>query len=479
MRGSTLGSGLVVRRSLLAILATLAVALVAGAAPAAAATHTRHFDYPVSMSPYEVRQQMSLAHTPEVDGFITRMSVNVVDGDGKPVPIKRLMLHHIVFAALGKQNRMCQSFLGFDSRRSAYGNAELFYGAGEERNVLQLPPGYGYQIQKKDKYWGMIWMLMNHRGKTDHAFIRYTVTWDDAKDLTPVHPYWLDVRNCQADPVFDVPGGGRKNSTFKQTYDYTMPESGRIVAGGGHVHGGAQNLTVSEPDCANRKVLVSKPAWGTRANPFYHVRPILHEPGPISMSGMLSEKGYPIHQGERIRLTANYDDQRPHTRVMGISMVYVAPDETVGKCAPKPDDVVSIQPAELRHEPYRTHTPRFVVPLTGLDANGNAVSIKRPPGKTVAAASGTKIGVEDFFFKRPNLAVKPGAVLKWTFGTPTIHNVTLANGPRGFSSPNLNTDPGAPRTFSFKFRKSGTYRIFCALHPVTMSETVTVHKHSG
>jgi len=111
-------------------------------------------------------------------------------------------------------------------------------------------------------------MLMNHRGVSDHAFIRYTVTWSDASDnLTGVHPYWLDVRNCHADPVFDVPGGGKKGSTFKQTYNYTMPESGRIIAGGGHVHGGAKNLVVSEPDCNNRTIFTSTPAWGTRSNP--------------------------------------------------------------------------------------------------------------------------------------------------------------------------------------------------------------------
>ncbi|MEA2368414.1 MAG: hypothetical protein QOH38_1132 [Thermoleophilaceae bacterium] len=462
------------RRTFLLIAAAWIAALVTGSTPALAATHTQSFRYPVSMDPYEVKQQISLAHTPEVDGFITAMSVNVVDANDRAVPIKRLMLHHIVFVSLNRPNPMCQSFTGFDSRSYPYSNAELFYGAGEERNRLVLPNGYGYPIKKSDKYWGMVWMLMNHRGAADHAFIRYTVTWDDATDLTPVHPYWLDVRNCRADPVFDVPGGGKKGSTDKQRYTYRMPESGRIVAGGGHVHGGAKNLTVSEPDCANRTVFVSRPAWGTRKHPFYHVRPILHEPGPISMSGMLSQKGYPIRQGERIRLTSTYDNQRPHTRVMGISVVYVAPDSTVGKCAPTPDDQQFIQPAKLLGVPFRKHTPRFTVPLTGLNANGKAVSIKRPPGKTVAVKSGHRIEVADFLFHEPNVSVKPGSTLRWMFGTSTIHNVTLANGPRGFSSPNLNADPSAPRSFKFKFKKAGTYRIFCALHPTQMSETVTV-----
>src|SRR5919202_3827657 len=198
------------RRPLLAIAAAVVAALVSGAAPASAAVHTKTYDFPVTMKPFEVLQKIDLVDRPNVDGFITGMSVNVVNADGSPVPIQRLMLHHIVFAAPAV-NRMCSTFTGFDSRTYNFGYGEVFYGAGEERNVLVLPKGYGYRISKVSNpalaKWGMVWMFMNHRGVSDHAFIRYTVTWDDAPDLTPVHPYWLDVRNCQADPIFSVPGG--------------------------------------------------------------------------------------------------------------------------------------------------------------------------------------------------------------------------------------------------------------------------------
>src|SRR5205085_3855587 len=153
----TLSRGLAVRRALLALAAAAIAALGTGSAPALAATHTKSFEYPVTMSPYEVRQQVSVVPSPQVDGFITAMSVNVVGPDGKPVPIQRLMLHHIVFAALGKSDPTCQSSIGFDSRPYPYPvPAEPFYGAGEERNQLVLPSGYGYPIGKND-YWGMVW----------------------------------------------------------------------------------------------------------------------------------------------------------------------------------------------------------------------------------------------------------------------------------------------------------------------------------
>jgi plastocyanin len=449
------------------ILALVAAAFLCAAAPAAAETKTETFRFPVTVKGYQVKQEMTYGvQHPQVDGFITGMSVNIVDADGTPVPIQRLMLHHVVFSKLFVQNPACSQFTGFDANTKLPGLADSFYGAGEERNVLALPPGYGLKLRASDT-WLMTWMLMNHRKTTDSAFIEWKVT-TSTDPLQEVHPYWLDVRNCRADPIFNVPGGGKPGSTYTQTYDFTMPESGRIIAAGGHVHGGAKGLAISQPDCGNRTIIRSQPAWGMPSNPFYHVKPVLHEPGPIAMSGTLSSQGFPVAQGQRIRLTATYDDQLPHTRVMGIAGIYVAPsDGPVDGCGPLPVDARSYQTPL----PHRSSPPVFKVPLTGLDSNGRAVTIQRPPGPTVALKSGSKIDVKSFFFSRPNVSLKRGARLNWIFGSPAdLHNVTLANGPRGFASPNHSSNA----SFSYRFAKPGRYQIFCALHPVSMTETVTV-----
>jgi len=48
----------------------------------------------------------------------------------------------------------------------------------------------------------------------------------------------------------------------------------------------------------------------------------------------------------------------------------------------------------------------------------------------------------------------------------------VANGPRGFASRNL------PRGHSYlkKLRTPGTYRLSCALHPVSMTGTIKVRR---
>jgi hypothetical protein len=94
-------------------------------------------------------------------------------------------------------------------------------------------------------------MLMNHKKRQLNGFIRYTVRYVTGEALTPVKPVWLDVRNCTGgiDPVFDVPGGGKRFSTFTRTADFTMPESGRLISGGGHLHGGGLRLELRNATC--------------------------------------------------------------------------------------------------------------------------------------------------------------------------------------------------------------------------------------
>lgn len=458
------------RQICVAIVAGAGLLLLAGPAGAAPTTQTYRFG-PITVAPYQVKQRNYEFYIPKPrqDGYITAMETDIVDATGKKVPIQRLMLHHIVFANIGtrlgeKHDGTCGTFTELDSKTKIPAWGERFYAAGEERAKLRLPPGFGYKVKGKDQ-WAMTWMLMNHRNVTDTAFIQYKVTYDTAPKR-PVTPYWLDVKNCLFDPIYDVPGGRKRGSTSRRSTSWTVPASGRIVAGGGHVHGGAKNLTLNRSRC---RLYTSKPTWGSPSHPFYNVRPVLHEPGPINMSSFTSAKGFPVRRGDRLRLDSNYDGQLLHTRVMGIFILYLAPDEGVRgspKCA---------RPADLRE--WRTSTkgrrkpPRFRVPIIGIK-NGLAREIKSPAGARKRLASGSEIVVGDQFFGTPNVSIPAGGLLKWRFASRELHNVTVANGPRGFSSVHL--DGG--RVYAKRLKTPGTYKLFCGLHPVSMTQTIRVTK---
>ena len=331
-------------------LSPLVLALAASlllASPAAAETKTETYTVgPITVGPYQVKQAIDFGiPKPAEDASITAMDVDVVDAPGgQQVPIDRLMLHHVVFANLGRtlgerRDGTCSTFTSLDSISTLPAVGERFYAAGEERARLTLPPGYAYQSHGADT-WLLTWMLMNHRAETDTAYIEYHVTYD-TEPRTAVKPYWLDVKNCLSDPVFDAPGGGKPGSTYRRSTTWTVPQAGRIVAGGGHVHGGAKNLVLQRAACGREgHVYTSRPLWGNPDHPFYNVRPILHEPGPVNMSGFLSPEGFPVSGGEKLRLDANYDGELPHTRVMGIMLVYLVPDESAsGGCKPPPADL--------------------------------------------------------------------------------------------------------------------------------------------
>ena len=168
---------------------------------------------PVTVGPFQVltKEMVFDVPKPDVDGFVTSMNVDVVDASGKRVPIRRLMLHHIVLLNFGKalgdkRDPTCGAgFESWDTMELLPNAAERFFAAGEERAETQLPEGYGYPISKQDT-WLMVYMFMNHRSVTDTAYVEYNVTVDTRADLTPVDPYWLDVGQCGTDPVYDVAG---------------------------------------------------------------------------------------------------------------------------------------------------------------------------------------------------------------------------------------------------------------------------------
>jgi len=447
---------------LVAFLGALLLVLPVATAGAKQRTITKRFG-PIGIGPYAVKYKTSKFPTPQVNGHIVRMHARIVDRAGRQMPVSRMMLHHLTFKDLGVPGRTrrdityCKGNLG-----------ERFYGTGEEDRELVFPAGYGYKTRARDR-WHANWMLMNHGPKSDKAWIEYTVTVDDAPGITGVKAYWTGVVPGCTDPIFDVPGTGPPGSIHNESRTWKVPTGGRIVAAGGHMHGGALNVTLKQPACGDRALFASHPLYGQPDHDYYRVLPNLHEPGPISSSLIMTPTGVPVRKGERLRISTDYDAETMHVRAMGIMHVYIAPGKPQGdKCAPLPGDrTEAFQKSDGRLEP-----PVWTVPLTGIGPDGRAREIERPPGPItrVETPRTITINVTRPSLQPANLDVPVGTVMKWRFDDELFHDVTVADGPFGFSSQPMRDG----RTYKRTLKQPGAYKLFCSLHPVAMSQRIDV-----
>lgn len=421
------------RVRLLVLAGTVALGALAFGNPAQAAVQTLTFrSSAIVLKPFEVAQSVRLADSPNVDGSVVGMSADLVDADGNALPVNRVMLHHVVFAKIGTPDYTCGTYSTFPTER--------FYATGEEHTGIQLPAGSGYPNKASD-HWGLLYMLMNHHNQKETVYIRYTVQYATGETLTPVRPVWLDIRNCSSDPVFDIPGTGGPGSSYSRHMDFTMPESGHLVWGGGHLHGGGLRLDLVDRGC-NRTDFSSLPTWGGP-----EPKPVMHEPGPEHMSSFSSTSGIPVASGHVLRLKSVYDNRYPHTRVMGILLLYFAPGPVTG-CEPVPSlDIDLGNPGK---------PPRTILPL-----------LKRPRGAMQKDIRSTWVG--DYLYGAQRVSIKRGTTFRWRFIGKVGHNVTVATGPFGFSSPTMLTG-----TFSHRFTKPGVYKLFCSLHPTRMTELIRV-----
>jgi plastocyanin len=418
----------------LVFLATLAALVLPGRA--AAATETLVLETsPITVTAFEVARGVRLAPSPQVDVYVVGMTAEVVDVLGNPVPMQDVMLHHVVFAKVGEPDYTCSGIEDYSGNASSL-RAQRFYAEGEEHFALSQPEGYGYPNRASDT-WGLLYMLMNHHPHTMVVQIRYTVRYVTGEPLTAVKPVWLDVKNCRADPVFSVPGTGKPGATVSRTTDFQLPESGRLVAAGGHLHGGGVSLDVSDTSCGS--LFTSYPTWG-----LVFPRPVLHEPGPLHMTGFADPVGRSVRAGDTLRLTATYDNSHPHVRVMGIMILYLAPGPS-SSCAAYTSSVPAPSTAE-----------RVKVEL-----------LKNPTGPLRRNIRSTWVG--NYAFGAQRVSLRRGASFTWHFRGGVDHDVTLASGPAGFASPSVRSG-----TFTHRFTRPGTYRLFCSLHPARMTQLVLV-----
>ena len=441
------------RRLIRLLLAVLAVGLAAPAVASGAVHREAYFSAPIDTEPYEAEQkyQVLLPDGRQAPGgkggWITSMDSDVVDTKdplAKALPIQDVMIHHLVYG----------SFTHIKAPLSCGGR---FYGRGEEHQKFRLPRGYGLPNRHDDgraPAWYLAHMLMNHRGSPKRVYVRTRVTWTDEKPAHEVDPLFLDAKKCAVDPVYDVPGGGRRGSTHKMTHRFRWPRNyaGRIIGAAGHLHGGGKYVQLRNRSC-RRNLVTSKAYYGMPDHEFYRVKPRLHEASPVRIQTKGTPTGIPVAGGDRVSLTAGYDNRYLHTRVMNIMGGFFLRDNSVKGCPRMPRDVVVTN----RPRRFRANPPRYRVPL-----------VKKPTG-AFQRLGPTGISIPGYFFEPDRVSIRKGQRITWRFQTREDHSVTVTDGPRGFSSAWKRSG-----TFSYRPKVRGNYKIFCSLHPASMTQEVKV-----
>lgn len=417
---------------------------------------------PFDIGGYQTVRRNDIVTPPPVAGSIVGMDVRMVDVSGVEVPQSELMMHHNVFTNGGPDDTRKDGACPHRDVR------ERFYGTSEELRALTLPRGYGYPTAPQDQ-WKMIWMVMNHRHERRQAYAEYRVTVDPSPGLTAVTPYWLSVVPCVSDPQYTVPGGLAPGAIHKRAKTIAMPQGGRIVAVGGHLHGGSHSLVLTQPGCANRTIAANDPTYGSSADPLYAVRPLLHEPDPKSISWSQWSDGWAIARGDQLKVSALYDGSRPHMRVMGIAHVYLAPDDSVpAGCSAPPSAGETLGPSFVGGQP---DPPLVNLTLAQWRGRGLAKEISQPKGRLVRRPGNATVKVDRFAFDPPRLSIPRGASVRWLFRDEKLHDATMVRGPRGFATATVRG-----RSQRQRFDVAGEYRLYCSVHPVLMSQVVKVRR---
>src|SRR3954447_5616998 len=206
---------------------------------------------PFTVGAYETFIKSARVQPPPVAGAIVGMDVHLVDASGAVIPQYLTMLHHVVFTNGGPDDQRRDAQCPLKTTR------ERFYGTSEELRALTLPAGYGYPTAPADR-WHVSLMVMHHRSGTQRFSMEYRVTVDP-HPVIPVTPHWLSVAPCSPDPQWSVPGDGTGED--RRSREFVMPAAGRIVAVGGHLHGGGEALILSQPGCGHRTLVSSEPAY--------------------------------------------------------------------------------------------------------------------------------------------------------------------------------------------------------------------------
>jgi Stress up-regulated Nod 19 len=251
------------------------------------------------------------------DCFVTSLAADLVYADGTQANWSNdAQLHHMVMfnSAWGKSDATCSaSVLGFLGQR--------FFAAGDERTKVISPQGYGYYTGWFDS-WSMIYELANHQTTPKQVYISMDywyvpASWGQAPGMTNVEPVWMDIDQC-GDSEYTTPQG-----PSQQRWTWTVNRPGRIIGAGGHLHDGGVNLDIRN-DSTGARICNSVAGYGeTPAYVGHHGERHISSMSTCTAAG--SSPVATVSNGQRVSITANYDQPASVPDAMGIALLYVAP----------------------------------------------------------------------------------------------------------------------------------------------------------
>ncbi|HEY5625271.1 MAG TPA: hypothetical protein VIT93_02165 [Dehalococcoidia bacterium] len=325
---------------------------------------------------------------PCTDCYITSIVPNLVYADGSTANFDNMaMMHHVVVVSTSATDVTCAGTpLGSLGTR--------LFASGNERTVLQFPPGYGL-YNPAGPQWHLIMHLMNMKPEARDMYMEFTFTYVPGSDnLKPVTPVWLDVDNCD-DSEYSVPVG--ESDTH---WDWTSTITGDLVTTAGHVHDYGINLAVE--DVATGEYLCNSVAGYASGSAFapapvaagdegHPAASLIASPGDPAYMGHIEDMTgcSPMHRltiGDTVRLHSRYNAPAAKDDMMGIAMAFV--HETTDP----PDADSDTVPDESDNCPWWPNPgqgmPPWTVPAGDHDCDGFSTASENAIGSNPAGQCG-------------------------------------------------------------------------------------------
>jgi hypothetical protein len=446
-----------------------------------------HYEYgPISIVPGQNTIDFGPNNLkPDVPGYITRFSPNLIYKKNRKVPrVDVIHLHHGVWIMDGYPT----------------------FAAGEEKTVFNAPEGYGYHYRPKDQ-WLMNYMIHNLTPTPTKVFITYDIDFlpdsaPAAAGVTRILPIWMDVAGIKSYPVFDAhKGSGRKGKyTFPDmaktdaakraigpAHQWVVDRDTTLVGTGGHLHPGGlyDDLTVTR---------------GNESKRLFHSEAKYFEPAgavswDVSMTVTKPDWRVALKAGDVVNVAATYDVRHASWyEVMGIMVTWYAQGKRPEAKDPFTEGVDDT--GVLTHGHLPENNNHGGSKLSGLPDPTSMLS--GPPTKNV--------NIKDFTYGRGDFAltgmkgrppiVKRGKTLKFTNldslpGASLLdakyHTITACKAPcnrtTGIAYPTANADiqfdsaelgygpsyaTAASNKHVWRTPKNlprATYTYFCRIHP--------------